>query len=69
MRLGTVIKIEDTCGGCLGAIGHVGIVTASPSTYGLATPGAGYNVALANGQIWRINKDAKVKILYAPPTV
>lgn len=63
---GTFIKIERTCSGCLGAENRTGIVTDEKADHGLYDTDPGYNVALTNGQIWRINKDAKIKILYNP---
>ena len=66
MEVGTTIKIEKTRHGCLGAMGGVGVVTNEKADQGLWDTEPGYNVALNNGQIWRINPDAKVKILYRP---
>lgn len=69
MKIGTKILIVKPGSGCLGATSHVGVVTVEAATHGLYDHIPGYNVALLNGQIWRINQDAKVKILYRPPTV
>lgn len=69
MKIGTRILLEKVAPGCLGAEGHVGIVTDEKADHGLYDNSPGYNVALLNGQIWRINQDAKVKILFRPLTV
>lgn len=66
MNVGVMVFIEKTCSGCLGAENRTGIVTDEKADHGLKDTSPGYNVALVNGQIWRINKDAKVKILYNP---
>ena len=63
---GTRIFIEKTRPGCLLAENRTGIVTDEKADHGLYDDSPGYNVALLNGQIWRINPDAKVKILYRP---
>lgn len=67
MKVGTIVLIKKTCSGCLGAETKVGIVTDEPQDHGLDASRPGYNVALFGmGQIWRINQDAEVKILYRP---
>ena len=66
MEIGTVIKIEKTCSGCMGAESHTGVVTDEKADHGLFDDAPGYNVALYGGSIWRINPEARVKILYRP---
>lgn len=67
MEVGTIIKIERTRPGCLAAQNCVGIVTDEKADHGLYDTSPGYNVALiGGGSIWRINEDARVKILYRP---
>lgn len=67
MKVGTIILIKKTCSGCLGVETKVGIVTDEPNDHGLEAKTPGYNVALFGmGQIWKINQDAEVKILYRP---
>ena len=65
MNIGTRILIEKTCHGCRGAEGKIGVVTDGKNNHGLWETDLGYNVAVSNGGIWRINNDAKVKILVA----
>lgn len=67
MEVGTTILIEKTCLGCLGAQRCIGIVTDEPATHGLYDDLPGYNVSLLGGHVWRINPDAKVKVLSRPP--
>lgn len=67
MKVGTIIRIDRTCSGCLGAENRTGVVTDEVADHGLLPSRPGYNVALfINGKIWRINEDAKVKILSRP---
>lgn len=64
---GTIVLVIRTCAGCYGAENRVCIVTDEPNDHGLSAKDPGYNVALlCRGQIWRINPDAEVKILYNP---
>lgn len=63
MTVGTKIKIIRTTNGCLGAEGMVGVVTNERSTNGMFNSDKGYNVQLDNGEVWRINSDAEVRIL------
>lgn len=62
-RVGTRIEIIDTKIGCTGAIGKVGIITNEEPTNGLLKTDPGYNVKTLDGEIWRINPDAKIEIL------
>lgn len=63
MRIGTKIEIIETRDGCRGAQGKIGVVTDRKSYNGLLENEPGYNVETSNGQIWRINQNAKVNIL------
>ena len=65
MDIGTRLLIETTVFGCRGAEGKIGVVTDGKNNHGLWETDPGYNVAVSNGGIWRINNDAKVKILYS----
>lgn len=62
-RVNTKIKIIDTKIGCLGARGRVGVVTYEDHISGLLTTDPGYNVKTTNGDVWRINPDAKIEII------
>ena len=62
-KVGTKIKIVSTRAGCHGAIGKVGIVTENYAPNGLLSDYPGYNVAIENYGVWRINPDAKIEIL------
>lgn len=63
MRIGTKIEIIETRDGCRGAQGKIGVVTDRKNNMGLLENAPGYNVETSNGQIWRINPNAKVNIL------
>lgn len=68
MKVGTILLIKKAGSGCLGAETKVGVVTDEAADHGLTVDRPGYNVAtFGMGQIWRINQDAEVKILYCPP--
>jgi len=62
-EVGTRIKIINTKNGCTGAIGKIGIVTSDPHNCGLLGYKPGYNVDVLDGEIWRINPDAKIEII------
>lgn len=63
MDIGTRILIKKTGFGCHGAEGKIGVVTDGKNNHGLYETDPGYNVAVSNGEIWRINNSAEVKIL------
>ena len=63
MKVGTKILIKETDFGCKGVEGKIGVVTNEPSHNGLLSFKPGYNVALKNGRVWRINPDAEVEVL------
>lgn len=63
MDIGARIKILDAGCGCYGANGHSGVVTSQFSDNGLLSTDPGYNVLLENGQVWRINPNARVEAL------
>lgn len=63
-KVGTKIHILSAGHGAMGCDGHIGIVTDEESNDGLFELENGYNVKLVkNGRVWRINKDAEIKIL------
>lgn len=63
MKVGTRIFIKETGYGCKGAEGSIGVVTDKEAPNGLLSLHNGYNVELENGNVWRINPDAKVDVL------
>ena len=63
MHSGTKIRIIETCHGCRGAEGLVGVVTNKISTDGLLQRDPGYNVETRSG-VWRINHNAIVEVLH-----
>lgn len=60
--IGTKIQIIDAGYGALGANGRKGVVTERTHDSGIYASEPGYNVA-CDGRVWRINSNAKIKIL------
>lgn len=63
LAYGTKVFILETTNGCRGAELREGFITDESLTSGLFAEEPGYNVHTTNGQIWRINPDAKIEIL------
>ena len=62
-KVGDRIKILKCGDGCTGAEGYTGIITEKTNQNGLFASDFGINVDCGSHGIWRINRDARFKIL------